>query len=333
MIQYIGTTLEFIYIILQFFLFTYLFEPLYKKCNVQRKIKKGDKTKIICKPKSILAFIYFIQLCLLFRLFTFKVISFLFIACTFGFLIVYDKFSQDLNEKFDKFNRMPIVILMWKLFHSVFTLIFICTNPVNKIFNSFVNKKYVEIKKIFSVLANLDSNSFADKNIEEINKQLGLKNDDELSKMSGISQYLVNSTKSEKKSEKKSNKKPTKIEILKTIDESELSHESIDFNKRNLDGTKSTNTESTNMELTNIESTNIESTDELNSEKQKYISLNNDINDLIEKLTENDSKSRISSSSTYKDELVEKLNNINNIFNKDIITEIEDITITTTNNN
>ena len=47
----------------------------------------------------------------------------------------------------------------------------------------------------------------------------------------------------------------------------------------------------------------------------------------------NDSKLRNSSSITYKDELVEKLNNINNIFNKDTITDIEDITITITNKN
>jgi hypothetical protein len=280
---------------------------------VQRKIKKGDKTKIMCQPKSILAFIYFIQLCLLFRLFTFKVISFLFVCCTFGLLIIYDKFSQDLNNKFDKFNRMPIIILMWKLFHSIFTVIFICTNPVNKIFNNFLITKYSEIKKIFTALANLDSNSFADKNIQEINRKLGIKNDDELSKMSGISQYLVNST----KSEKKLNKKPKKIEILKTIEESEMSYESIDINKKNLDKTKSINTESIN---------------ELNLDKQKYDNLNNDINDLIDKLIENDSKSK-NSSTTFKDELVEKLNNINNIFNNDNTTEMEDITITSINNN
>lgn len=313
MIQYIGTSLEFIFIILKFFMFTYLFQPLYTKCNVQRKIKKGDKTKIMCQPKSILAFIYFIQLCLLFRLFTFKVISFLFVCCTFGLLIIYDKFSQDLNNKFDKFNRMPIIILMWKLFHSIFTVIFICTNPVNKIFNNFLITKYSEIKKIFTALANLDSNSFADKNIQEINRKLGIKNDDELSKMSGISQYLVNST----KSEKKLNKKPKKIEILKTIEESEMSYESIDINKKNLDKTKSINTESIN---------------ELNLDKQKYDNLNNDINDLIDKLIENDSKSK-NSSTTFKDELVEKLNNINNIFNNDNTTEMEDITITSINNN
>ena len=226
MIQYIGTTLEFIFIILKILMFAYLFQPLYIKCNVQKKIKKGDKTKIICKPKSILAFIYFIQLCFLFRFFTFEVISFLFVCCTFGLLIIYDKFSQDLNKKFDQYNRMSIIILMWKLFHSVFTIIFICTNPVNKILNNYLSK----LKKIFIALVNLDSNSFADKNIEEINRQLGLKNDDEMSKMSGISQYLVNST----KSEKKSNKKPKKIEILKTIDESEFSNESTDDIKKNL---------------------------------------------------------------------------------------------------
>ena len=343
MIQYIGTCFELIFIILKFFMFTYLFQPLYSKCNVQRKIKKGDKTKIICKPKSILAFIYFTQLCLLFRLFTFKVISFLFVGCTFGLLIIYDNFSQDLNEKFDKLNRMPMVILMWKLFHSIFTLIFICTNPVNKIFNNFVNKKYYEIKKIFNVLANLDSNSFDDKNIEEINKQLGLKNNNELSNMSGISQYLVNSTKSEKKSNKKS-KKPKKIEILKTIDESELSSENIDIDK-NLNKIKSNNTETFNLESNNDLTNN-----KLNLDEQNCANLNNDINNLIDKLIENDSRSRNSSSTknslstrnslstknsstTYKDEIVEKLNNINNIFNKDTITDIEDITITNTNNN
>ena len=335
MIHYIGTSFELIFIILKFFMFTYLFQPLYSKCNVQRKIKKKDKIKIICKPKSILAFIYFIQLCLLFRLFTFKVVSFLFVGCTFGLLIMYDKFSPNLNEKFDKYNRMPLIILMWKLFHSIFTLIFICTGPVNKIFNNFINNKYIETKKIFTALANLESNSFPDKNIEEINKQLGLNNDDELSKMSGISQYIINSA----KSEKKSNKKPKKIEILKTIDESEISNENIHINKKKLNETNSSNTESNSMELNNTESINTELNDDLindnklNLDKQNYSSLNNEIDNLIIQLMKDESKSRNSSSTTYKEEIFEKFNNINNIFNKDNMNVIEDITITSTINN
>ena len=46
MIEYIETFSEFFFIIVKFFIFTYLFHPLYIKCNVQKKIKKGNKTKM-----------------------------------------------------------------------------------------------------------------------------------------------------------------------------------------------------------------------------------------------------------------------------------------------
>jgi hypothetical protein len=292
MIQYISTVFGFLFIIVKFLMFSYVFHPLYLKCNVQKKIKKDNKIKIICKPKSLLLFIYFALLCLLFKLFTFKVINFLLVAIFFGFLVLYDKFSPNFSNALDKYNKMSIVIIFWKLFHSIFTIIFLCTEPINRVFNNFLKKKISQVKKLVTAVANLEGNSFEDKNIDEINRKLNLKNnEDEMSKMSNISQYLINSS----KSTNKSSKNLKKSKLLNTIGEkTDDSNELIELNENNL-----------------------------NSNSHNHNSQNENSNDQIESNSQSKSYSVNS-----KEEIIEKLNNINNIFANDNINEIEDISYT-----
>jgi len=205
MIQYIETFCKIFFVILKFFMFTHIFHPLYKKCNVQKKIIKKNKTKIICKPKSIIAFSYFILLVILFQLFTFKIILFIIVSCIFGSLILYEKFSSDLEIKLEKYNKFPFIIMCWKIFHSIFTLIYICTKPINNIINKYIYKNFLLLKKLLNVVAHLDSNSIAEKDFGDIHKKLlNISGNEEMSKISNISEYIVKSSKS--KIDKNSNK-------------------------------------------------------------------------------------------------------------------------------
>ena len=64
--------------------------------------------------------------------------------------------------------------------------------------DSFFNKKILKLKKIITTISNFDNNSFDKKDISEINKQMKLcKKDNDVSITSGMSQYIVNSNKSE----------------------------------------------------------------------------------------------------------------------------------------
>ena len=135
MIQYLEIFFNFFCLTIKFYIFTYLFHPLYIKCNVQTKIKKGKKKKIIYKPKCILAFVYFALLFLLFKLFTFEIFILFFIGLFFSMILCYDFFIPNFNDNFDYYNKLFIVILFWKIFHTIFTIIYVCTNPINIFFN------------------------------------------------------------------------------------------------------------------------------------------------------------------------------------------------------
>ena len=172
MIQYITITISLLSIIFKFLLFSFVYHPLYKQCNIQQKIKKHGKTKIIHKPKIIIAFGYFALLFILFNLFTMKLILFTIFGILFGSLYVYEKFSTELDAQLEKYNKSPISIFCWKIFHSIFTLIYMCTNPINKIVYGYLQKKFLIAKKMISYITHLDSNSFGDKDLKEINKQL-----------------------------------------------------------------------------------------------------------------------------------------------------------------
>ena len=202
---------------------------------------------------------------------------------------------------------MSFIILLWKLFHTVFTLIYVCTNPINNFLNGIIKKKVSEFKKIFTTIANLDANSFDEKDINNINKQLGLKKDDDMSKMSGISQYLVNSCKSEKKSIKNLNK----TKKLNTINENNNTDSNTDMN--------------VDMNADMNADTNADTNADMNADMN--------INELIENnnLISN-FKSSVNSTNS-KEEIIEKANNINNIFSNDDTNEIDDISFTVTSTN
>lgn len=331
MIQYIEIFFKFLFGILNFFAFTYLYYPLYIKCNVQKRIKKGNKNKIVCKPRCTNAFIYFLLLFLIFYSFTFKVFLFLFFGLILIGLICYDKFVPNFNGLFNTYDKMPWIILLWKIFDTIFTLVYMCTSPINKYFNEIIKRKLSGLKKIFSLIANMNTNSFEEKDISEINRRLGLKNDDEISKMSGISEYIVNSSKSEKKLVKslknekkiKNSKKSKKIKSL--IKEKKLNT----IIENNISNTHVENNENSENNEDNVNNLNNE--DNKNEENNKSFLSDNtvtNINECVELNNPNINLKSSTNSTSSKEEVIEKANNINNIFSNNNTNEIDDITFT-----
>lgn len=314
--QYISIFLYFFSIILKFYFFTYLYHPLYIKCNIQQKIKKKNKIKTIHKPKSIIAFIYFIVLFGLLKLFTFKVILFLVLGILFGGLIAFDIFTPMLNDFLEKYNKMFFVILLWKIFHTIFTLIYFFTNPINNIFNSIIKKRFSQFKNMYSFLANIDSNSFDEKNIDDINMKMNVLNGldkNDVSDVDGsrLSQYFINSSKSKSKSQSKS----------LTLQNQKKSN-SKSLSKKTLSPINSDNDDSSSNIYSEPDTSNTINFSESN--ENNYQEQNEPLGTIIEK--------RISSniSGTNKCDIVDKITNINNIFADKNTNDIEDISFTLT---
>lgn len=207
MIQYIIKFWTFFYFISKLYLFTFLFQPLFKSCLVEKKIKKHGKTKIIQQPKSILAFVYFFLLYFMLNLFSFKFILFLATGFIFGSLIAYDRFSQDLSHHLKRYNSHPFVILIWKLFNSFLTIVYIITEPINILINKFCYKKFLVLKKIFYMLAKLETSdesySFSDINKKLLKSEHTHKEHKDKSNISNISEYIIKSKVNKSKTKSK----------------------------------------------------------------------------------------------------------------------------------
>jgi len=221
MIQNIFQYYVFFKFILYFFTFTHVYYFIYNKCNIQKKITKNNKSKIISKPKSILAFIYFILLLLIFYLFTFKIILFILCCCIFSLLYLYNNISSELDNYLDEFNKIPIIIFFWKIFSTIFTFIYMCTNPINSFINKFIYKKILLLKNIINLIINLDTNSTEEENkYNKINKQLyNLKNNTDISKQSNFSEYIVKNANTKKEQKNNIYKKINNMNNIFTNDD------------------------------------------------------------------------------------------------------------------
>lgn len=309
MIQYIAgisTLFSLFSIILKIWLFTFSFQPLYKNCDIRKKIKKGGKSKVISKPNIIIAFSYFILLFIMFRLFTFKMILFIAFGCVFGSLFAYDRFYGS-SQTLEKYNKSPVMIFSWKIFSTIFYLIYALTNPINKIVYEYVQKKFNLLKKMATYITHLDSNSLGEKNLDDINKQLAeLAEKNENSNMSGISEYVVKSSKNIKlKSHHEKTHK--KSQAVKFDDANEKIIEKVLENKQ----------------MSNAKRLNDEINELVNNITHQNIPQNN--------ITPDENCNNLSSTTkSNKDEMIDRVNKINDIFENENKEELEDITITTT---
>lgn len=225
MIQYISTIKllfsNFIYILL----FCYLYHPIYNSCNVKKMIKKNGKTKIVSQPKSILALIYLILLYVLFRCFTFKIILFILISLVIGSLFLFDRLSPKLNDSLYKLNKSPIMITIWKLIHTVFTLIYVISQPLFSLINCYIYNKINYTKNIITQIANLNmlegSDNIIGNELFKINEEV-----------SNMSDYIF-------KSQNTKNSKSVQIsdidsrDILKSLSESSSPYNSDETESEN----------------------------------------------------------------------------------------------------
>lgn len=187
-------------------LFSFIYIPLFNKCNVKKKVIKNDKTKIISQPKSVLALTYLILLYILFKCFTLKMVLFITIVIFISSLTLIDNLSPILNESLYKLNKSSIMILFWKLLHTIFTIINVITYPFFSIINNQLTKQYDNLKNLILKISN---NTDGLNNI--IEKEILKISDD----MSNMSDYIYN-TKTKNKLDNKEKEK--KIEFVNSKD-------------------------------------------------------------------------------------------------------------------
>jgi hypothetical protein len=274
MIDYIKITYYLLNNLFYVLFFCYLYNPLYIKCNVQKKIKKNGKTKIISQPKSILAYTYLLLLYLLFKCYTIKIVLFLLLLIIIGSLILFDGLSPKLNEYLHKFNKMNFIIFSWKILHTIFTIIYIFTQPIFSIMNNYIYSKFLFGKNIFKQIANFDLANDPkgfEKNIFKMSEE-----------MSNMSDYIFKSNKNE--SIIKNNELDKKNKIINLSNENEISNE---------------NKISTNLSDENYN--NDENNDENNENDE-----NNDKND-------NEKNSSIETK-TSKNDMIKIMNELNQVF-------------------
>lgn len=205
--------------------FSFIYIPLFNDCNVKKKIKKNGKTRLISQPKIVLAYIYFGLLYIIFKCFTYKTILFLIsILCIF-LLFMIDKFSPKLNEFFYNLNKSVLMIFLWKLLHSVFTILNLLTQPIFLPIINNINNKIKSIKNFITNVANL---SLSDNSIDKLKiaEEL-IKMTDEESKMSDYICKSKSLNDKNKKNQKLNNDKEITISDINTneIEDISLSNE------------------------------------------------------------------------------------------------------------
>ena len=215
MIEYIQSFYSLASKLFYVLFFSFLYIPLFNKCNVKKKVKKNNKVKMISQPKSVLAFTYLILLFIMFKCFTFKMILFIVISIIIGSLILVDRMSPVLNENLYKFNKSYLMILSWKLLHTVFAVINIITNPLFSIINNKINSQFGMAKNFITKVANLD---FSDGFGDDFGKEL-LNISEE---MSNMSDYICMSKNKSEKKEKIIKLNDIKEEIISDINTTDI---------------------------------------------------------------------------------------------------------------
>ena len=229
MYQYISTIYLLVSNLIYVLFFCYLYHPIYIRCNVQKKIKKNGKSKIVSQPKSFLALGNLILLYALFKCFTFKIILFGLLSIIIGSLFLIDKLSPKLNDSLYNLNKSPIMIISWKLIHTIFTLIYVITQPLFSGINGFIGKKLTYTKNLITHIANLSMTEGSENILE---KEL-FKISEEMSNMSNMSDYVFKSQKKEQTEKKEKNEKnidnKQKSESISDINTKELTKSSTDI--------------------------------------------------------------------------------------------------------
>ena len=219
MYQYISTIYLLVSNLIYVLFFCYLYHPIYIRCNVQKKIKKNGKSKIVSQPKSVLALGNLILLFVLFKCFTFKIILFGLLSIIIGSLFLIDRLSQKLNDSLYNLNKSPIMIISWKIIHTIFTLIYVITQPLFSGINGYISKKLTYTKNLITHIANLSmsegSENILEKELFKISEE-----------MSNMSDYVF---KSQKKVHTDNNEKNINSEKISDINSKDITKSSTDI--------------------------------------------------------------------------------------------------------
>lgn len=264
MMQYINTIYLLFSNLIYVLFFCYLYHPIYISCNVQKKIKKNGKSKIVSQPKSVLALVNLILLYILFRCFTFKIIIFIILSIIICSLVLFDRLTPKLNDSLYNFNKSSIMIISWKLIHTVFTLIYVVTQPIYFVINRYVDKKITYIKNIITHIANLNFSKSSESSFESELLKIS-------EEMSNVSDYIFKSQKNEQ------NTKIKGSESTYNISSSQMSNLPINNEIGIKNETPETSMTSSKLEM-------IKKIDEINNVINE--SNNNEIEDITMTMTE-----------------------------------------------
>ena len=298
MYQYISTIYFLISNLIYVLFFCYLYHPIYVRCNVQKKVKKNGKTKIVSQPKSVLALVNLILLYGLFKCFTFKIILFILISIIIGSLFLFDRLSPKLNDFLHVFNKSTIMIISWKLIHTIFTLVYVIINPLFLAINNNVSKKISYTKNIITQIANLN---LSDNSENIFEKELFKINED----LSNMSDYLFKSQKNDP-----TTKKSYMVSVLDTKTISDI--DSKDLTKSSIQNSSTCN---------EIKIQNSSTCDEIKTQETNTNTSNT-----------NTSNTHTSNTNTSKTDMIKKIDQINNAINQSNDNSLEDMTITITEN-
>lgn len=222
--EFIYLFIYFINLIINIFIFSYIYNYFFKKCIIEKKIIKNNKTKIVYKYKITLAFIYLALTYILKITFNIKIIFFILCIIIMGSLLLFDKLSPKLEETFENIDKNKILRFIWKIFYSFYTIISICTDPLNNLITNFFVNKFTIFKKIYDNL--VLNNNDDDFSIGFLNQNNG----------SNISNYLLSSKESNHKKSKSKSKSKLKSDSkikLELESNSNLVNEIIDELKSN----------------------------------------------------------------------------------------------------
>lgn len=287
------------------YVFFYIYQYLYMGCDIKTKIKKNGKTKIIHKPKIILAFIYLFLLFISFMCLTYKVLLLLMCSFSISGIFLYDRYISEISHLFEKYEKILSIKILWKVFKTIYSIINITFNPINLFVNNIIGKQISYLKKIFFKISNYNSNS-SDKHKDNKDNKINYKNIEDVllgKQTSKFSEYLLGTNKNTNHTKKKTTEFESEFES--DFDSSETS--------------KSSETTNTKSDFISSSKLNSSTTTIQKKEITTDISEKKELKNIIKDMTHEN---------TEINKLIEKTQNINNIFNGDKTSDINDIKIT-----
>lgn len=241
----IYLVLSILYNLSRFYSFTYIYYYLYRICDKKRKINKEHKNKIVYEPNIIMAYIYFILSLIIFNCFTIKILILALSSLGLGFLLLVDKYTNQLTMITKSYNKYQIVRFSWKIFSTIFTLIYALTGSTNNAIGDWICNKIQTIRKMYNIMESSDLTKSDYKNIDnELFKSKTINKE-----KSNISDYVIDTNKLIKT---KTNKIKPVEKISNIIGISKINEESESKSESGSDSSKNSKSNSNSSSSFNV---------------------------------------------------------------------------------